>query len=156
MECKCKKCVDGCSFAPGWFKPGEAEKAAELLGLSMKAFFKRHLIVDYWCGDNKTDWVTVFVLKPNIVGYKPGDMCPANPMGRCSFLTSENLCAIHTAKPFECKEVMACQKQEHNFHAEVQDAWNNKGAQAQITSLLGREPTTANLMEMLRSMRGER
>ena len=39
-DCRCDKCVDCCQ-RPGWFAPGEIERAATLLNLPTDVFKKR-------------------------------------------------------------------------------------------------------------------
>ena len=49
---------------PGWFAPGEAERAAKLFGLTFKQFFNKYLTVDYYEGYNNNN--DIFVLSPAI------------------------------------------------------------------------------------------
>ena len=37
-----------CHGNPGWFRPGEARRAAASLGMTFGAFFKKYLIVEFW------------------------------------------------------------------------------------------------------------
>lgn len=135
-SCQCKSCQGACSYKPGWFMPGEAEKAAALLQMPLKEFFRTKLMVDWWESPTPT-----FVLAPAIVGHKPGHEYPGNPRGACVFF-KDGKCEIHGAKPYECSMHMhtdtheLCQKRKRR----VVRAWEHK--QEQIRKLLGRQPET--------------
>jgi len=110
-ECSCDRCIKACANGnPGWFLPGEAEKAAELLGINFDEFKRQYLVIDFWCtpdGDCE-------VLAPAKVNTQYlGRMVSwgyAFEKGRCVFLNEQNLCRIHKAKPFECA-VMDCKSE---------------------------------------------
>lgn len=106
-ECKCERCVDACRKEPGWFLPGEAEKAAALLGMTFEAFRSRYLIREYWA-----DVPDIYVWAPRKVGVDEGLATARWSSGfqeaPCIFLTDQNLCRIHEAKPAECRESMCC------------------------------------------------
>jgi hypothetical protein len=122
--------------------PGEAERAAEQMGLSLREFFNRHLAVDWWEADGVLP--TVFVLSPAIVGEEAGEEFPGDPRGICVFYQGGR-CTIHDAKPHECR-VYWCGFKGHmadNVHREVAEAWNTPEHQQQIRNLLGREPEAA-------------
>lgn len=129
--CSCDTCQSWCQHVPGWFKPGEAEKAAELKGMSLQEFFKQYLTVDYWAGD------TIFVLRPATVTEAPGEIAPANPLGQCIFYKN-GLCEIHDAKPHECATVSHDETPPDDWHKRTADSW--KPVQEQVTDLLGFEP----------------
>ena len=129
----CDYCRDGCGIKPGWFLPGEAEKAAELMGMSLGDFFRDYLAVDWWEGSPN-----IFLLSPALVGRPTGEEFPGNPRGTCIFYKDER-CQIHAAKPVECRERWCGDRSDASgTHAEVAMAW--KDHQGQITELLGREP----------------
>jgi len=138
-ECACATCQSACENTPGWFRPGEAEKAAKLLGLSMKTFFRRYLGVNWYNAEDGP----VFVLAPALVGEKPGKEYPANPKGTCVFFTKDRRCRIHAAKPFGCSHGSICQ-------TGMKESWRDEQVnqtvplwakhQDQIVKLLGREP----------------
>lgn len=44
-SCQCVRCVNACRYRPGWFLPGEAEKAAELKGVPLADFFKQQSLL---------------------------------------------------------------------------------------------------------------
>ena len=134
FECTCDICKAACVNKPGWFLPGETEKAAKHLKLSMKKFFNQYLGVDWWVGSNP-----IFVLAPAIVGASAGSEYPGDPRGQCVFFT-KGLCGIHPVKPFECAQ-MVCNEREDGSdtrHESVAMKWVDH--QAQIVKLLGREP----------------
>ena len=60
-SCTCGYCRDGCTRKPGWFLPGEAEKAAGFMGMTLPDFFRAYLAVDWWVDDPD-----IFVLSPSI------------------------------------------------------------------------------------------
>jgi Fe-S-cluster containining protein len=99
-SCKCSECVSACEHTPGWFGPGEAEKAAALMGMPFEDFKNKFLGIDYWVGGANV----LVPLKKGyerfgglIVGYAYAwDHAP------CVFL-KDGLCSIHDAKPIECR-----------------------------------------------------
>lgn len=140
-ECTCDTCKGYCSHTPGWFAPGEAEKAATLKGLTLEAFFRDFLMVDYWQAGDGLD-ADVFLLSPQLVG-EGGGMAPSDPRGRCVFFV-DGLCDIHEAKPLECRRAHHSIKRHQNAvveeHLAVAKMWNNEADQARVRALLGEEP----------------
>lgn len=142
-ECACGTCQQACRNTPGWFRPGEAEKAAKLLKMPMKRFFTRYLGVNWWVGGRD-----VFVLAPALVDrMKPGAEYPANPKGTCVFLTTEGKCQIHAAKPYECAHGNPCTPDDFaDYEKERRKTvalWRKE--QPQIRELLGRKPESSTL-----------
>ena len=133
----CQYCRDGCSAKPGWFLPGEAEKAAEFLGMTLPEFFAAYLAVDWREGGGEPD---TFVLSPAVEGEKAGTEFPGDPRGTCVFYQGER-CRIHPAKPAECRERWCGDKAGPGIHEETAMAW--KDHQGQVAELLGREPEAA-------------
>ena len=136
QECKCKKCQSACTYKPGWFAPGEAEKVAAFMKMPFQEFFTKYLMVDYWEGYGDPD---AFVLSPAIPD-RNGRMCSVDPRGRCVFF-KEGLCSIHAVKPMECRDSLPCDTNSginDNLHEQVKDLW--KAHQEDITRILGREP----------------
>lgn len=140
-ECACANCQLACQHTPGWFRPGEAERAAKLLGLTLRQFFKKCLRVNYWEAEEN-----VYVLSPAVVERgQTGDMAPANPKGTCVFFQN-NRCAIYAARPHDCAYGNPCEglRNEKKLDAAKRDhertvaLW--KAHQAQIRQLLGRKP----------------
>lgn len=139
-SCACPTCQGACRSKPGWFKPGEAEKMAEALGITLKECFERYLMVDWWDGDpreGKWEYENVFVLSPAITDGLPGSEFGGDPRGTC-LLYQNGLCGIHPVKPFECKAYVHGGKTD--AHRQVALAWATPEGQAQIRDLLGREP----------------
>jgi Fe-S-cluster containining protein len=132
-SCACDSCQGACKAKPGWFLPGEAEKAAELMGMSLPEFFNAHLAVDWWEVYGDRD---VFVLSPAIVGAEPGTEFPGNPRGTCVFFEAGR-CRIHAAKPAECRALWH-DGPPGGMHEDVATAWEDH--QGQLSELLGREP----------------
>lgn len=136
-SCMCEKCKGACSFKPGWFAPGEPEKAAEYLGLNLQEFFDNHIMVDW----HDEDEPPTFVLSPAILGQDPGAEFPANPKGVCVFF-KDGLCSIHEVKPKGCRDAFPCKMRDHETvideHRKEAMAW--KDHQGLIRELLGREP----------------
>lgn len=157
-ECKCEVCVNACKRKPGWFMPGEAERVAEFLGMTLDELFQQYLMVDYWFrGDGGQD--SIFILSPAIKGGRPGTEFPYSPYGKCMFLRDDGLCAIHPVKPHECCEMMHSDSHEmsQERHEGIAMAWDAKQHQVQITMLLGRHPETPPMtimavLDMLRDL----
>lgn len=138
-ECACASCQSACTQKPGWFAPGEAEKAAEYLGLTLKEFFDNHLIVDTWFADLRSDNENVHVLSPAYTEVKSGDMAPAVNAGPCTFF-KDGRCSIHPVKPLECRiyDHTVDRDVASENHAKIMELWQDH--QKQITELLGKEP----------------
>lgn len=122
MECECEKCQRACQRKPGWFKPGEAEKVAEFLGMPFSELYETKLVKDFWEDDSR-----VYLLSPAWEGSLPGQVAPENPEGQCIFYL-DGLCSIHSVKPFECREYdhtkssMQCL----TVHEDIANSWRDK------------------------------
>ena len=107
-ECSCEQCVSACSFKPGWMLPGDAERMAEHLGVTLDALFTERLGVDWW---EDTSWKRegglpyTEVLAPATTTMVPGNLYTQDPHGVCTFL-KEGKCEVHPAKPFECRQML--------------------------------------------------
>lgn len=137
-ECHCDRCVAACKRKPGWFAPGEAEKAAEYLGMTLKEFFDKYLFVDYWsAADN------VYLLSPAILGAETGEVAPFSTRGQCVFLNKDDRCSIHPVKPYECRYAMLCEEVKSTgiSHEELAYLWDTDESKNQIYELLGRPPS---------------
>lgn len=128
----CDFCKAGCTRKPGWFLPGEAEAAAEWMGVTLEEFFRQYLAVDWWEGDPD-----IFLLSPAIRGDETGAEFPGDPRGTCVFY-EESRCRIHPVKPHECKDMWCGDRTGSSVHYETAMAWT--GHQQQIAELLGRDP----------------
>lgn len=140
-ECACAECQSYCRHKPGWFLPGEAEKAAEFVGMTLPEFFKAHLAVD-WIERDEEDEET-FILAPALADEEAGTEYPGNPRGVCS-LYRDGKCLIHEAKPHECAithHEQDSRQEAARRHLEIGRAWRDH--QQQIHDLLGREPVSA-------------
>lgn len=112
-DCNCSQCVGACESQPGMFAPGEVAKAAALLGMEPRDFFKQHVVVDYI---NDDDGTMVFYLAPVKSAHQQHHthrniamaFYPAM-LGACVFLRSKR-CHIHQAKPAECRDANPCAK----------------------------------------------
>lgn len=139
FECQCEVCRNACRHKPGWFAPGEAEAAAKLMNLTLKEFFDKYLVVDYWIRKHhgKED---IFVLSPNIVNQSPGDMMGFDPEGQCVFY-QDGLCSIHAAKPLECAQMSCKTNDDQNIEKEINTKnWDQPEHRSQIENLLGCKP----------------
>ena len=100
-----------CQTAPGWFAPGEMERAAEHLGLAPEEFFARYVVIlSVRLADEPG--------QPVVEAYAPTKVDAAGvPLdgagkrasrayrfmsGPCVFY-QERRCAIHAARPMECR-----------------------------------------------------
>jgi len=120
--------------------PGEAEKAAKLMKMSLKKFFDTYLGVDWWNG--KHYGAETFILSPLVVGADPGDLFAQNPTGVCIFYKDKR-CCIHEAKPYECQMYWHGDTGGLARHEKIAMAWEKH--QAQIEKLLGRKPIAPEL-----------
>jgi Fe-S-cluster containining protein len=112
---------------------------AEHLDVTVEELFRTKLAVDWFEAEMDIE-ETVYVLAPATQSMEPGGMYPGNPRGRCVFLTSDNRCEVHAAKPFECRRLLHTDTsdQVHNRHLKVARAWQQ--FQKQVRKLLGHEP----------------
>jgi hypothetical protein len=127
----CDVCRAGCDRKPGWFLPGEAEKAAAYLGVTLPELFRDYLAVDWWEAEEP-----VFLLSPAVRGRQPGREFPGDPTGSCVFFEGGR-CLIHPAKPHECA-VTWCAGGPPDLHYTTAMAW--EAHQGQVRELLGRQP----------------
>lgn len=130
-SCTCVSCIECCHRVPGWLLPGEAEKIAAFLKISVEQLFHESLAIDWWYGDPDT-----FVLLPNVVGHAPGRELPSSRRGTCVFLKDDR-CSIHDVKPYECRS--ALHGEYSSVREPIADAWRHE--QQQIEALLGRRPS---------------
>lgn len=134
-SCTCDKCVSLCSVAPGMFKPGEAERVAEFLGLTLDGLFITQLAV------RETAYAPgVLALTPATIGSERGDLM-VETWGTCVFLTREGRCSIHDVKPFECREAWCGDGPiavDDAAYRKVVDAWRPREHQRQLQGLIRR------------------
>lgn len=135
--CACKTCVGYCERRPGFFTPDQIEPLATAMGLTTKELFDKHLAADPWLDGDDTFWV----LMPVTTNWAPGMENPYDPRGRCTFLTADKKCAIHTlGKPAECAHGRHDDPYDPAEHEQFAQAWNTPEHQATIVDLLGYEP----------------
>lgn len=137
FECACDSCTNACRKKPGIFAPGEAEKAASLIGYSLQEFFDKFLAVDWWEPEPRLEEL-VFYLTPSIEQIEAGGLFPVQPnQGKCVLLSDDGDCSIHEAKPEECA-ALRCDKKPKDYMVnkiERVKAWIPH--QDQIRELLG-------------------
>jgi hypothetical protein len=135
ISCDCSTCKGACQSKPGWFKPDEAEKVAEYLGITIRELFNDYLAVDWFQGKGDE----IFVLSPATNNCETGSMFSFNPKGRCIFFENDK-CKIHPVAPFECKEYFHEQSYKEcvDRHKEVANSWIDK--ESYLENLLGYEP----------------
>lgn len=139
MECQCDKCRKACTVKPGWFKPGEVAKAAQLLGMDERDFFDKFIAVDWWENTDSEGAGPTYVLAPATKVIEPGTEYPYNPKGECTFF-KDGKCQIHKAKPDECRfydHEKSNDECSENKKAIVKE-WREN--QAEIEGFLGRKP----------------
>jgi Fe-S-cluster containining protein len=139
----CTTCTAACHKKPGWLMPGEAERIARHLGMSLAELFRTKLAIDWWEDHPVTDG-DVFVLAPAITTSPAGEEYPGDPRGRCVFLTAEGRCGIHAVKPHECRAYWCGEPTgpaQEARHLDVATAWIEH--QPRLVELLGRDPEAA-------------
>lgn len=144
MECSCDRCQAACIVKPGWMKPGEAEKIAEFLGISLEELFKTKLAIDWYDWDSWGEYdpdgsAHTFVLSPASTTIEPGKEWQGSPRGQCVFLV-DGRCSIHPVKPHECAKwdhTMPADEGDE-LHKSVAVSW--KGHYNKLVELLGEEP----------------
>ena len=114
-----------CKHSPGWFAPGEAERVAELLGLDIGEFVQRYLILDHVMIGNQR----VEVFAPVKVDEEGQPLEGPNARisrvyhfmsGACIFYDAAGkACAIHAARPIECRHYFCKQPEESNLSKEA-------------------------------------
>ncbi|MCP4136942.1 MAG: hypothetical protein GY754_38600 [bacterium] len=118
-----------CRNSPGWFAPGEMEKAAEFLKLSPKEFVSTYCIID---GIELPDHGRVDVFaplktdrfgEPALPPLERVDWLYRELAGSCIFFT-DNGCSIYPARPIECARYLCSQPPEKNIsHTEIARMW---------------------------------
>lgn len=149
-ECACDICQKACITKPGVLAPGDAEKIASFLGISVNELFDKYLVVDWYEPDSQLD--ETFFLAPGFVGRETGTMAPAKPTGQCVFFTEDRRCVIHPVKPKECRKSMHTQGMHQAIRSrfKIIQAWVKH--QEQLETLLGATPTAReyNVFDMLK------
>jgi Fe-S-cluster containining protein len=132
-SCRRGDCQSACRNKPGWFAPGEAERAAAFLKLTLRRFFRQYLAVDRW-----VDTEDILLLSPAVRGNPTGSRFPSDPRGQCVFFQeADGACAIHLVKPMECRELFHPYRE--GLHRDVAQLWDDPKHQCAVTRLLGEE-----------------
>jgi Fe-S-cluster containining protein len=117
-----------CKSSPGWYAPGEAEKSAELLGLSPDEFVRRYLVVDHIEVDGQAVHVFAPVKlgidgKPAIPPASRADTLYRALRGTCIFFRNDG-CSIYAARPYECRAYICTNKPADNpSHEAIARMW---------------------------------
>jgi len=119
-----------CKSHPGWFGPGQVERAAELKGMTPDDFVKQYLVVDWLDLDGER----IHVFAPAKIAID-GD--PLYPTGKvvdtlyqllrspCIFYNGDG-CRIYQSRPIECERYVCTNMPEDNIsHAEIARMWRD-------------------------------
>ncbi len=117
-----------CRSSPGWFAPGEVEKAAALSEMSPDAFVRRFLIIDSIDVDGEP--VEVFAPvkldrngEPALPPGTRADELYRVLRGTCVFFNGEG-CRIYGARPLECSQYVCTKSDTENpSHASIARLW---------------------------------
>ena len=117
-----------CRSSPGWFGPGEAERAARLVGLEPDAFVRRYLVID----GIEVEGRRVEVFAPvKLDRFGEPALPPASRVdelyrtlrGVCIFFEGDG-CGIYEARPVECRSYLCTHAPEQNLsHAAIARLW---------------------------------
>lgn len=132
-----------CKSSPGWFGPGEVEKAAELLDMDPGEFVSKYIVIDSIAlsddkngsengSENSKEQVEVFVpVKLDRTGEPlatPGtrvDDLYRMFRSPCVFFEN-NGCKIYEARPSECARYICTNAPEDNLsHREIAEHWRS-------------------------------
>jgi Fe-S-cluster containining protein len=121
-----------CQSNPGWYGPGEVEETAALLGIRPDELVRRHLVVvsAQLPDEPGQPWVDLFA--PVKVDEHGEPLTPTGARvprvyelmrGPCVFYQAGR-CAIHAARPVECRRYFCEQPEELNMtRAELARLW---------------------------------
>jgi Fe-S-cluster containining protein len=132
-----------CRSNPGWFAPGEVEKAAALQGMEPDAFVRKYLIIDALDLDGQKVHVFAPVKldrfgKPALPTGRPVDALYRALRGVCVFFDGQG-CKIYGARPYECGKYVCTNAPEDNAsHEEIAALWAEGTATPEAPSA-GRE-----------------
>jgi Fe-S-cluster containining protein len=122
-----------CRSNPGWFGPGEAERSAELLGMTPDAFVRTYLVIDHV----EVEGTKVEVFAPAKLGRDGNPLiAPATRTDRlyqllrgpCIFFDGQG-CRIYGARPVECRVYVCTNPPEANLtHQQIGRMWLEAGA----------------------------
>jgi len=146
VSCACQSCKSACQNKPGWFLPGEAEKVAAFLKISLQQLFDDYLAVDWYSDSEGKDY---FPLSPAVVGNETGAMFPYKPSGTCVFLDNGN-CKIHPVAPYECQQYHHTQESDETRkrHDYTAKSWKDEKQQTELLGTEPCQPEPASFMDM--------
>lgn len=126
-DCSCRQCVSACETYPGWFAPGEAEKAADYLQIPFEEF-KKALVVDHCSAPYAKNAPYVWSPRKEKVdeGIQIRTGYHQRMTGKCVFL-KDMKCLIHPVKPYECRVVMGCDFK-HGVRDKIEQMYIEAGA----------------------------
>jgi Fe-S-cluster containining protein len=127
-DCKCDKCIAGCKRNPGWFAPGEAEKAAAHCNMTLDEFKNEYLVKEWWAGGPSV-YAPRRTTQPK--GFPTASFRDGFDHSTCIFLDEEDLCAIHDVKPMECGISYGCKQYDSPTNAireQVVKLWAKAGS----------------------------
>lgn len=111
--CGCDDCKAACLNSPGWFLPGEIERLADYLNLTLEALFRKYLAVGITelPDGSKRHGVMPHKFRDH---KRPGHVWTlaelAEP-GRCVFY-DHGKCEIYPVRPFECSRMIHSHRKE--------------------------------------------
>jgi Fe-S-cluster containining protein len=119
-----------CKTSPGWFGPGEVEKAAEALGLDADEFVRNYVVIDQTVVDGETVhvFVPVKLARDGKPAIKPASMVDGlyrSLRGPCIFYTGEG-CRIYSARPVECRHYICTKDDENMSHDTIATMWKTE------------------------------
>ncbi len=110
--CTCDRCRSFCRRRSCWPTPEEAQAIID-------AGHGDKLMLDWWVATP-----TIYLLCGAIAGYE-GKAAPADPRGRCGFLTADEQCELHPdLKPIEGRLAYHDGRDLSWLHGEVAAAWD--------------------------------
>lgn len=136
--------------------PNDVRRLARHLGVTDVSLFRTHLAFDFWSADSVAPGT--WVVAPANVKVDYGDDWPVEnvsifasfigdygaAVGRCRQLTKDGLCAIHDAKPLECRTaVHADDDGAKSWHSRIARAWSRPASRRYMEALrtaLGKDP----------------
>ena len=111
-SCSCYVCQGMCRRSC-WPLPEEADRLMDL-------GYARRMMYDWWVRDDGD----IPIIVPALVGCE-GERAPSWPLGTCTFLTDDGLCAIHEDKPYEGRVAHHDNAASEN-HKHVAQAWDTE------------------------------
>lgn len=117
-----------CRTSPGWFAPGEVEKAAALLEMTPDEFVRAYVIIDGVERDG--EWVEAFAPvkldrrgEPALPPGSRADELYRVLRGPCVFFDGDG-CRIYGARPIECSQYVCTNPPEANpTHVALAALW---------------------------------